>query len=169
MLFRSAENSANSLARVITLATARTLDQFKIQNLPEDLGSTGFAAMDSSGLTAACAITMNGPFGSGHTIEGTGVTLARANQTASATTFLTPAILTKDGAFVLAAAGAGGPNGTASVVSSLLLAVRGVAKANIRTTGFAPYDTMNAILCENGTCYAIPDRGAYGLAKAIGG
>jgi gamma-glutamyltranspeptidase/glutathione hydrolase len=66
---------------------------------------------------------MNGPFGSGHTALGTGVTLAGAaskSQAGLAAVFLTPVIATdNDGAVLLAGAGAGGPIGTASIADAL--------------------------------------------------
>ena len=56
----------------------QTLAGFGVASLPRDLGSTGFAAVDANGEAAACAVTMNGPFGSGRTAAGTGVVLAAA-------------------------------------------------------------------------------------------
>ena len=54
---------------------SRALAGFGVASLPRDLGSTGFAAVDANGQAAACAVTMNGPFGSGRTATGTGVVL----------------------------------------------------------------------------------------------
>jgi len=62
----------------VIVAVKEALDGFGLNSLPKDLGATGFAATDAKGQAVACAVTMNGPFGSGHTALGTGVALARA-------------------------------------------------------------------------------------------
>jgi gamma-glutamyltranspeptidase/glutathione hydrolase len=163
---------ANNTAHTIALATARALDRFKIASLPQDLGATGFATMDSNGQAVACAVTMNGPFGSGRTAEGTGVTLARApsmGQTGFASAFLAPAIAMSGDSVALVGAGAGGPNGTASILYSLLRLSGGQAlssTADLRTTGAAPYETVNVIACQSGACAALADPGAQGLGIA---
>jgi gamma-glutamyltranspeptidase/glutathione hydrolase len=163
---------ANNGAHTIALATARALDRFKIASLPQDLGATGFAAMDSNGQAVACAVTMNGPFGSGRTAEGTGVTLARApsmGQTGLASAFLAPAVAMSGDSVALVGAGAGGPNGTASILYSLLRLSGGQAlssTADLRTTGAAPYETVNVIACPSGACAALADPGAQGLGIA---
>ena len=167
------ESPTMTSSRAISLVTARALDQFHIGNLPQDLGSTSFAAMDYSGQAVACAVTLNAPFGSGHTVEGTGVTLAKTttiDQPASGSTFLAPVIVVRDASLALAGAGAGGPNGTAAIISSSFRAASGEnGPAIVRATGNAPYDTINGIVCGNGTCYAVPDPSAHGFAKAVGG
>ena len=169
----SAQPGEANMARSLALATARSLDTFGVKTLPTDLGSTGFAAVDNSGQAVACAVTMDGPFGSGHTVDNTGITLARApSGTAAglAPAFLTPLIALKGDSLALAGAGSGGPNGTASIVYSLLniATTDTVSPDFVRTTGVAPYDTVNAILCQNNTCAALADPGAHGLGKAVG-
>jgi gamma-glutamyltranspeptidase / glutathione hydrolase len=168
--------AGDQAAAATASATKAALDQFGISELPRDLGATGFAAVDGTGQAVSCAVTMNGPFGSGHTAQGTGVTLARApssGKTGIAAAFLTPAIaVDSSGATTLAAAGAGGPNGTAAVAYALLRLARGedmTQPGSIRSTGIAPYDTVNVIACQaGGTCATLPDPQAHGLGAAAG-
>src|ERR1700761_1947120 len=68
----------NDLAAATVTAIRAALAGFNIQSVPPDLGATGFAALDADGQAAACGVTLNGPFGSGHTAGNTGVTLAAA-------------------------------------------------------------------------------------------
>lgn len=156
----------------VASATKSTLDQFGIASLPRDLGATGFAAEDPDGLAVACAVTMNGPFGSGHTASSTGVTLANApssSPTGLAAAFLSPVVATNGGAVSLVGAGAGGPNGTAGIALALLRLARGedVTKpGTLHSTGIAPYDTVNVIGCQSSFCAAIPDPGGYGMGAA---
>ena len=85
--------------RNLQTATGTTLASFGVSALPHDLGSTGFAAVDASGQAASCALTLNGPFGSGHTATGTGVLLAAtpSGQGGLASAFLTPVIAASGG------------------------------------------------------------------------
>ncbi len=162
-------SGGQDLQASVVVAVKQALARFGVANLPQDLGATGFAATDSNGQAVACAVTMYGPFGSGHNAAGTGVTLARApssGDTGLAAAFVTPVIATNGGALSLAGAGAGGPNGTAALGYALLHLSRGDAltrRSDLRSTGVAPYDTINAIVCQSGTCVALPDPGANGL------
>ena len=164
--------NADVAATATAAATKTTLAQFGITSLPRDLGATGFAATDTNGQAVSCAVTMNGPFGSGHTATGTGVTFAKSpasGQAGLSAAFLTPVIATSGGQVSLAGAGAGGPNGTAAIAYTLVRLARGedVTKpGDLRSTGDAPYDTVNVITCQNGTCAALPDPGAMGLGAA---
>ncbi|HEY2445432.1 MAG TPA: gamma-glutamyltransferase [Rhizomicrobium sp.] len=161
-----------NLIASVASATKASLDSFGIASLPRDLGATGFAAEDSDGLAIACAVTMNGPFGSGHTASGTGITLAHApnqGEAGLAAAFLTPVIAVSDGNVSLAGAGAGGPNGTAGMALALLRIARGedVTKPGVlHSTGIAPYDTINVIACTSGACAAVPDPGGHGLGAS---
>jgi gamma-glutamyltranspeptidase / glutathione hydrolase len=166
---------AENLTGSVATATKATLDKFNIASLPRDLGATGFAATDDTGQSVACAVTMNGPFGSGHTAEGTGVTLAKApssGQAGLSAAFLTPVVATgSGGSLSLVGAGAGGPNGTAAIAYALikLSAGQDITKpGELHSTGIAPYDTVNVIACPDGVCAAIPDPGANGLSAAGG-
>jgi gamma-glutamyltranspeptidase / glutathione hydrolase len=119
---------------------------------------------------------MNGPFGSGHTAQGTGVTLAPApssGQAGLAAAFLTPVVATdgQGGAISLAGAGAGGPNGTAAIAYAMLKLAQGedlTQQGALRSTGIAPFDTVNTIVCHSGNCATLPDPGASGLGAAAG-
>ena len=165
----------NDVEAAVIAATKKTLDGFGVKSLPKDLGATGFAATDSSGQGVACAVTMNGPFGSGHTALGTGVTLARAPSSGDAglaPAFLTPVIAGPrgDAAAALVGAGAGGPNGTASIAYALARIVRGdetFTRNTLRSTGVAPYDTVNAIVCSNEICAALADPAANGFGTTV--
>jgi gamma-glutamyltranspeptidase / glutathione hydrolase len=158
----------------VIVAVKMTLDDFGVKSLPQDLGATGFAATDSKGQAVACAVTMNGPFGSGHTALGTGVTLARAPSSGDvglSAAFLTPIIASSgdDGPAALVGAGAGGPNGTAAIAYALARITRGdeiLTRKDMRSTGAAPYDTVNTIICSDEQCAALPDPAANGLGAA---
>lgn len=167
---QSTNAGSGDLQASVVYAVKQALERFGVTNLPNDLGATGFAAIDNKGQAAACAVTMNGPFGSGHSATGTGVTLARApssGQTGVASAFLTPVIATRGsgGAVSLAGAGAGGPNGTAAIGYALARLAHGevpASSSDIRSTG-VPYDTVNAITCQSGTCVALPDPAGHGM------
>jgi gamma-glutamyltranspeptidase/glutathione hydrolase len=154
-------------------AVRQALAGFGVKTLPQDMGATGFATVDAQGQAVSCAVTMNGPFGSGHSAADTGVTLARAplaGQTGLASAFLTPVIATDSGGTVsLAGAGAGGPNGTAAIGYALLRTASGEPlsrRGDMRSTGSAPYDTVNVIACSAGACFALPDPAANGMGAA---
>jgi len=166
---------AGDLQAAIVISVKQALARFRVTELPQDLGATGFAATDANGQAVACAVTMNGPFGSGHNAEGTGVTLARAPSSGAAglaAAFITPVIATDSGgALTFAGAGAGGPNATASLGFALGRLAQGAAvsrREDLRSTGVAPFDTINAIVCQNGTCAALPDPAANGLGASGG-
>ena len=148
-------------------ALGQTLGGFGVAGVPGDLGSTGFAAVDANGAAASCAVTLNGPFGSGHTAGNTGVVLATtpSSQQGLASAFLAPVIATSNGQVALAGAGAGGPNGTAAAMYAVLEAAGGRPlgkRGDLRGTGRAPYDTVNMISCSSEACVALTDPGAYG-------
>ena len=150
-------------------AVRQTLASFGISTLPSDLGATGFAAVDGNGQAAACAVTLNGPFGAGRVAPGTGVALASspASPFGYSTAFLTPLLgVDSSGQVALAGAGSGGPNGTAAMEYLLLKRAGGqsvVRPGDVRSTGAAPFATVNAISCESGLCVALPDPGGHGL------
>ena len=180
------DKSGPAASRAVREAVAR----FGVTNLPADLGATGFAALDRNGQAVACAVTMNGPFGSGHTAADTGVTLATApsaGQVGLAAAFLTPVVATENvtgpiqlpgedatRAVTLAGAGAGGPDGTAAIAYALLRVAAGEdmtkphdLRADLSATRAAPTDTVNAIVCQS-LCTALPDPAARGAAAAGG-
>src|SRR5215469_5220465 len=144
-----------------------SLAGFGVRTLPGDLGSTSFAAVDANGAAAPCAVTLNGPFGSGRTAGNTGVVLGAtpSSQAGLASAFLAPVIVTGNGAVALAGAGAGGPNGTAAAIYAALEAAGGRAlgrRGDLHGTGRAPYDTVNMISCSERACVALTDPGAHG-------
>lgn len=168
-----ANTGAADLQAAVVVSVKEALARFRVTDLPQDLGATGFAATDANGQAVACAVTMNGPFGSGHNAEGTGVTLARAPSSGAAglaAAFVTPVIATDSGGgLTLAGAGAGGPNATASIGYALGRLAHGEeisGRSDLRSTGVAPFDTVNAIICRNSTCVALPDPGANGLGAS---
>ncbi|MBV1887347.1 MAG: gamma-glutamyltransferase [Parvibaculaceae bacterium] len=80
--------------------------------------STGFLVVDAYGQAVACAVGMNGPFGSGHTAPGYGFTLATTS-TASGhfmTPLFTENVYSKQVFF--AGVGTGGPAATAAVLDA---------------------------------------------------
>ena len=153
------------------LAVSQTLESFGAANVPGDLGSTGFAAVDANGAAASCAVTLNGPFGAARTAGNTGVVLAAtpSSQVGLASAFLAPVIATRNGAVALSGAGAGGPDGTAAAINAVLDAAAGrqLGKhGDLRGTGRAPYDTVNMISCSPEACVALTDPGAHGAGVA---
>ena len=69
----------------------------------------------------------------------------------------------------LTAVGAGGPNGTAAAVYAVLEAARGRAmgkRGDLRSTGAAPFDTVNVVSCNADACVALSDPGAHGQGAA---
>lgn len=169
-----ADDEGNPVADPVhatSAAVTKALGEMNVTALPQDLGSTGFVAVDASGLAVTCAVTMNAPFGAARTVEGTGVTMAKAplsKEDAAAMTFLTPMIITdKSGVLVLAGSGAGGSNGTAALGFVVLKLARNGAAMNpgdLHSTGIAPYDTVNAVACQGRSCLALTDPGGSGLA-----
>jgi gamma-glutamyltranspeptidase/glutathione hydrolase len=159
-------------AAAVASATRATLDALKIASLPRDMGATGFAATDSTGQAVACAVTMNGALGSGHTAGNSGVLLAAAPKnvdTGFSGTFLTPALATSDSTLSLAGAGAGGPNGTAMITLALLDLARGrdlTQPGVLHATGLEPFETINVVQCRSDVCATVPDPKAFGLGAA---
>lgn len=80
--------------------------------------STGFLVVDAYGQAVACAVGMNGPFGSGRTVPGYGFTLAAASGTSGhfMTPMFTENIYSKQVFF--AGVGVGGPAGTAAILDA---------------------------------------------------
>jgi gamma-glutamyltranspeptidase/glutathione hydrolase len=162
-----------NLETATTSAVKAALTDFGVTALPTDLGSTGFAVADANGQAVACAVTMNGALGAGRTVPGTGIVLAGAptgGQSGLASAFLTPAIAADGGGNIaLSGAAAGGPNATAAITLALFRLGSGnsmTRPSDMRSTGAAPYEMVNAIVCQNGTCAALPDPGGSGVGLA---
>ncbi len=145
--------------------------------LPDDLGSTGFVVVSSRGNAVACAVTMNGPFGTGRTARGMGVTLASAPDEpvlGLAGAFLAPVIATGPGNTTLVFAGAsgGGPNAVAGV-QQVLRQTLGASPQNmtsaLRSATPDASVLINALVCPSGLplgfnkCEIGIDPDGYGL------
>jgi gamma-glutamyltranspeptidase/glutathione hydrolase len=169
-LFANAARSADPESAVVA-AVRQSLSSFGISALPSDLGGTGFAAVDRNGQVAACAMTLNGAFGAGHSAGSSGVVLANSPSAPAgiAGAFLTPVIARDgNGQAVLAGVGAGGPNGTAAITYAILKLASGQQigrPGDLRSTGAAPMVTVNVISCQS-ACVALPDPGGHGLGAA---
>ena len=171
LLSRVAGSSAASAGGNAVAAVQQALSGFGVATIPADFGSTGFAVYDGIGGAVACAVTMNGPFGTGRTATGTGVLLAAAPAGPSglAAAFLMPVLGQGGDSSLFVGASAGGPNGSAAIAAALARMASGGAMAtanDIRTTGAAPKDTINLIACR-GTCTALPDAGGNGLGGVV--
>lgn len=145
-----------------------------------DFGSTAFAAIDGEGGAVACAVTMNGAFGSAHVAEGTGVVLAAspASPVAGlASAFLAPVIVTgATGEYVrVSGAGAGGPKGAAAIQYVARNAQSIEAAETALENGPADMRSpANAIVCPDGIAsgacgFAINPRGNGMAVTGIAG
>lgn len=130
------------------------------------MGATGFAVVDGQGMSVTCTTTMNTPFGTAHTVTGTGVTLAPAK--AEGTGYLSPVISASssgsDADFVGAAAG--GSAGNASLVATLIRVSHDEEifdSKEIDSFGNHNGDLANVILCDDNDCVALPDPKGEGL------
>lgn len=163
---------ADHTGAAVASATKATLDSFNVASLPRDLGATGFAVIDPSGQAVSCAVTMNGPFGSGRSAGDSGVALAAAPKSGNgglSPAFLLPAIATSADAVTFAGAGAGGPNSTAMIGRALLDLAKGnnlIQPGVLGVTGLEPFETINIIQCKDGVCAAVADPKAFGLGAA---
>ncbi|MDE2465411.1 MAG: gamma-glutamyltransferase, partial [Alphaproteobacteria bacterium] len=151
-----------------------------------DQGAAGFAALDKTGQAVACAVTMNGPFGSAATVPGTGIVLAAAHKSPKAgqsAPMLSPMILVRNDtgpillpgsgsvfAPELAGAGAGGPGSAAAMAYAILRLVRDSAltvSSQIPKGLVTANDSVNAIACHDGVCAVLTNPQAAGFAEAI--
>ncbi|MDE1174651.1 MAG: gamma-glutamyltransferase [Parvibaculaceae bacterium] len=130
--------------------------------LDADMGSTSFAVVDGRGGAVACAVTMNGPFGTGKLAGSTGVVFASAPSTpvyGLASTFLSPVLVVggKKNSTYFAGAAAGAPKAVAALaLSSRLLDDENLTARQVLAQG--PLDavsTANLIYCPDG----LPGKG----------
>ena len=149
-------------------------------DIERDFGSTAFAAIDGAGGAVACAVTMNGAFGSAEVAEGTGVILAASPSqpvVGLASAFLAPVIVTgASGEYVrLSGAGAGAPKGAAAIQyvgrNAQTIEAASAALANGPADMRSP---ANAIVCPDGiasgSCgFAINPAGNGMAATGIAG
>ncbi len=142
----------------LAAARATALNLGASDKLPDDMGSTGFVVVSSRGAAVACAVTMNGPFGTGRTARGLGVTLASAPDDpvkGLAAAFLSPLIATGPGNSTLVFAGAsGGGPGAVSGVQQALRQSLGTSRQNITAAlhSATPGSSVlvNALVCPAG-------------------
>lgn len=135
-----------------------------------DYGTTGFAVTDAKGQSVTCAVTMNAPFGSGHTAGDTGIVLAAAPNLA-ANLYLAPVIASEsaDGPAIVVGA-AGGPSGSALLADALVRVGNNdmiADRKDLHALTASPADTANTIICTSDVCTALPDPGAFGLGLSV--
>ena len=129
-----------------------------------DYGSTSFVTIDGKGGAVACAVSMNGPFGSGHVAEETGVILATSPSApvlGLAPAFLAPVIVTgASGEYVrFTGAGSGAPKGAAAAQYMAMNVQTKEGAAQALAAGPADARSpVNAIICPDGIA-----TGACGL------
>ena len=61
------------------------------------------------------------------------------------------------------------PNGTAAMIYAMVREALGgdiIHPGNLHSTGLAPFETVNVIGCQDGTCAALPDPNGHGLGAA---
>lgn len=122
-------------------------------------GSTSFVTVDGVGGAVACALSMNGAFGTGRVGSDNGVVFSATPQSAvkgKASSYLTPAIVSraksKEGLYGVAS-GAGAPKGGAAIESMIAAALTGSPEAANAALNASPADARspaNAILCLEG-------------------
>ncbi len=105
----------------------RALRQIPVGNF----GTTGFIVVDHSGLAVSCAVTMNGAFGTGRMIRGTGIVAAvppYADRDGRVT--LAPAVIgnTHTGGTFLAAVGSGDASAPSALISVIYRVLEGGSK-----------------------------------------
>lgn len=135
--------------------TARSLGASTVA-LDEDFGTTAFAVVDGKGGAVACAVTMNGAFGSGRAAEGTGVVFASSPQSPKglASAFLAPVMIVNPNSKNLYFAGAGGgaPKGAASIehAAQAMLANGDAGLSALQSTPADARSPAAAIVCPSG-------------------
>lgn len=177
---------AANAADLATSALAQARARAHLAASSPDEGATGFAALDKTGQAVACAVTMNGPFGAGHTVPGTGIILSAASHGAQApanAAILSPMILVRNDtgpillpgsqpsfAPLLAGAGAGGPGSAAAMAYAVYQLEQGGgvrAVSRIPNGLVSQNDSVNAIACHDGVCSVMTNPRAAGFAVAI--
>lgn len=168
----SGRDAASISSTDVAAGLVAALKGYGVGALPDDLGATGFAAVDDAGQAVACAVTMSGPFGSGRTIEGTGITLATAPASGNvglSVAFLTPVIASEggDGPLTVFGAGAGGPDATANMLFNVVARARNEAVQYEPGSGKSRL-SLNVITCISEGCSAAPGPGSHGMAAVAG-
>ncbi|MBX9942751.1 MAG: gamma-glutamyltransferase family protein, partial [Reyranella sp.] len=138
---------------------------------PADSGGfAGFAAVDSRGGAAACALSMGQLFGARMIVPGTGILLGAPTPDAASASPLIMAY-PASGEFIFAGAGGGGPTAaqaTGAVASATIEAGQNLVTVLAARRGQGGY--VNAIACPGGlrgsaaTCQSAIDPAGAGLA-----
>ncbi|ABS64884.1 gamma-glutamyltranspeptidase [Parvibaculum lavamentivorans DS-1] len=124
-------------------------------DIDRDFGSTAFAVLDGQGGAVACAVTMNGLFGTGRVAEGTGIVFATApsNPTLGlGSAFLSPVIVTGANGERVHMSGAGaGLKGAPSILSMAKNAASGSgAVSALEASPADAASSANAVVCADG-------------------
>ncbi len=145
------------------------------RDLPSLYGSTAFTVANAGGDAIACAVTMNGPFGTGRMAPGTGISLARSPDTPGyglASAFLAPVLVTNpnNGTFFFAGAGSGSEKAPAGVLSVASKVMGGTSLDEAQLSGISDRESLvNAVACpsgapqENASCGFAPDPRGDGI------
>lgn len=161
-LWTAIQNASPGELAAIADATAQRLGA--PSGTDRDYGSTSFVTIDGRGGAVACAVSMNGPFGSGRMSEETGVILAAspsAPVAGLAQAFLGPVMVTgATGEYVrFAGAGSGAPKGVAAAQYMAMNVQTKESAAQALSAGPADARSpVNAIVCPDGIA-----TGACGL------
>lgn len=132
-------------------------------------GGAGFVVADSRGTTVACSFSMNGLFGTGRTIAGTGLIMARPPQEAVPLAVGIIAATKATRVAVSAGAGYAAPALLARTLAAGQATLGDPAAALARVTA-APGDIpLQALSCAGGqeSCTAATDQRAAGLAVSL--
>ncbi|MEQ9144575.1 MAG: gamma-glutamyltransferase [Parvibaculaceae bacterium] len=149
-------------------AATRLADQTARQlgapaDLPDNMGSTGFVVASAQGDAVACAVTMNGHFGTGRTASGMGVVLASSPEApvqGLAPAFLAPVLATRanDNALLFAGASGGSPAAVSAVQQVARQTLGGSTKVSAALGSATPGTgtLVNALVCPAGLPFGFP-------------
>jgi gamma-glutamyltranspeptidase/glutathione hydrolase len=132
-------------------------------DLPDNMGSTGFVVASAQGDAVACAVTMNGHFGTGRTASGMGVVLASSPEApvqGLAPAFLAPVLATRanDNALLFAGASGGSPAAVSAVQQVARQTLGGSTKVSAALGSATPGTgtLVNALVCPAGLPFGFP-------------
>ncbi len=134
-------------------------------------------AVDQDGDAVACAITLNGVFGTGHIVPGFGSYLAAAQPDPGAGLGPMIAINPNSNEFRFAAASSGGVAGAKMIVRTALATIKDESPLPTAVAELAQVDgvdRMQAARCLSGSpdikrCGAVTDLRGFGLAQTMTG
>ena len=115
--YRSAPPDAKAAATALAALSVGKGAGGGVGAAPDRSGTTGFAVIDRAGSVVACWLSMNGPFGTGRMLPGTGV-FAATSPSGSAADSASAAIVSNEntGNTFFAAAASGGPASAVALV-----------------------------------------------------